>query len=129
LPAVGSLTCGVSSDRAYTSVVQLQLTAKNLNSDHLFSIITFRRFEATRQIRQMEMRANEERKKKLALTEGSTFVDYHLRVLAMTTDVIRATYEECIKSGMDGYVSKPFDEEQLYQTVSKLVVGMTDSVV
>jgi arabidopsis histidine kinase 2/3/4 (cytokinin receptor) len=77
----------------------------------------------------MEMRANEERKKKLALTEGSTFVDYHLRVLAMTTDVIRATYEECIKSGMDGYVSKPFDEEQLYQTVSKLVVGMTDSVV
>jgi CheY-like chemotaxis protein len=37
----------------------------------------------------------------------------HLPVLAMTADVIQATYEECIKSGMDGYVSKPFDEEQL----------------
>jgi arabidopsis histidine kinase 2/3/4 (cytokinin receptor) len=32
-----------------------------------------------------------------------------------------------IKSGMDGYVSKPFDEEQLYQAVSRLVVETTDS--
>jgi hypothetical protein len=86
-------------------------TAEDLNTDHLFSIITFCRFEATKQIRQTKMRANEERKNKLVLTEGSTFVEYHLRVLAMTTDVIRATYEECIKFGMNGYVSKPFDEE------------------
>jgi hypothetical protein len=59
----------------------------------------------------------------------TTFVECHLPVLAMTADVIQATYEECIKSGMDGYVSKPFDEEQLYQAVSRLVVGTTDSAV
>lgn len=88
-------------------------------------MITFCRFQATRQIRLMEKKANEERKKKLAL-EGSTFVEYHLPVLAMTADVIQATYDECIKSGMDGYVSKPFDEEQLYLAVSRLVVGATD---
>ncbi|XP_066332473.1 probable histidine kinase 6 isoform X3 [Miscanthus floridulus] len=88
-----------------------------------------KKFEATKQIRQMEMKANEERKNKLALSEGSMFVEYHLPVLAMTADVIQATYEECIKSGMDGYVSKPFDEEQLYQAVSRLVVGTTDSAV
>jgi arabidopsis histidine kinase 2/3/4 (cytokinin receptor) len=75
------------------------------------------------------MRANEERKNKLVLTEGSTFVEYHLRILAMTTDVIRATYGECIKFGMDGYLFKLFDEEQLYQAVSRLVVGTTDSAV
>ncbi|EES07292.1 hypothetical protein BDA96_04G260700 [Sorghum bicolor] len=86
-------------------------------------------FEATRQIRQMEMKANEERKNKLSLTEASTFVEYRLPVLAMTADVIQATYEECIKSGMDGYVSKPFDEEQLCQVVSRLVVETTDSAV
>ncbi|XP_008677810.1 histidine kinase isoform X1 [Zea mays] len=86
-------------------------------------------FEATRQIRQTEMRVNEERKNKLVLIEGSTFVEYHLPVLAMTADVIQATYEKCIKSGMDGYVSKPFDEEQLYQAVSRLIVGTTDSTV
>lgn len=85
-------------------------------------------FEATRQIRQMEVKANEERKA-LDLMEGSTFVESHLPVLAMTADVIQATYEECIKSGMDGYVSKPFDEEQLYQAVSRLVVGTKESAV
>jgi histidine kinase 2/3/4 (cytokinin receptor) len=47
----------------------------------------------------------------------------------MTADVIQATYEECLKSGMNGYVSKPFDEEQLYQAVSRYVVGTTDSAV
>lgn len=86
-------------------------------------------FEATGQIRQMELKANEERKNKLAPIEGATTAEYHLPVLAMTADVIQATYEECIKSGMDGYVSKPFDEEQLYQAVSRLVVGTTDSAV
>lgn len=75
------------------------------------------------------MKANEERKNKLSLTEASTFVEYRLPVLAMTADVIQATYEECIKSGMDGYVSKPFDEEQLCQVVSRLVVETTDSAV
>ncbi|GJM86781.1 hypothetical protein PR202_ga02673 [Eleusine coracana subsp. coracana] len=86
-------------------------------------------FEATRRIRQMETNANDERKNKLNSSDGSTIVEYHLPILAMTADVIQATYEECIKSGMDGYVSKPFDEEQLCQAVSRLVVGTTDSAV
>ncbi|KAL6911458.1 hypothetical protein ACP4OV_000263 [Aristida adscensionis] len=84
-------------------------------------------FQATRQIREIEMKVNEERKNKMTSTED--FVEFHLPVLAMTADVIQATYEECIKSGMDGYVSKPFDEEQLYQAVSRLIVGTTDSAV
>ncbi|KQK02010.1 probable histidine kinase 6 [Brachypodium distachyon] len=84
-------------------------------------------FEATRQIREMEKKANEEQKK-LTSTEGSTFVEWHSPVLAMTADVIQATYEKCMKSGMDGYVSKPFDEEQLYQAVSRLVAGKSDPV-
>lgn len=40
-------------------------------------------------------------------------------ILAMTADVIQATNEECQKCGMDGYVSKPFEAEQLYQEVSR----------
>jgi len=39
---------------------------------------------------------------------------WHTPILAMTADVIQATDEECKKCGMDGYVSKPFEEEQLY---------------
>lgn len=44
---------------------------------------------------------------------------WHMPILAMTADVIQATYEECMKCGMDGYVSKPFEEKQLYQAVAK----------
>lgn len=42
----------------------------------------------------------------------------HLPILAMTADVIQATHEECLRCGMDGYVSKPFEAEQLYREVS-----------
>ncbi|RDX80904.1 Histidine kinase 2, partial [Mucuna pruriens] len=66
-------------------------------------------FEATRRIRMMESMANEVLKSK----------EYHLPILAMTADVIHATYDECKKCGMDGYVSKPFEEENLYQAVAK----------
>lgn len=44
---------------------------------------------------------------------------WHVPILAMTADVIHATYDECLKSGMDGYVSKPFEEKNLYQAVAK----------
>ncbi|GJT45912.1 histidine kinase 4-like protein [Tanacetum coccineum] len=67
-------------------------------------------FEATRRIRLMESQANE---------QDNRTTKYHLPILAMTADVIHATFEECQKSGMDGYVSKPFQEENLYQAVAK----------
>lgn len=44
---------------------------------------------------------------------------WHMPILAMTADVIQATNEQCMKCGMDGYVSKPFEEEQLYSAVVK----------
>ena len=43
---------------------------------------------------------------------------WHIPILAMTADVIQATNEECLKCGMDDYVSKPFEEEQLYSAVA-----------
>lgn len=81
------------------------------------------RFEATRQIRLIEKKANEKVKKTGdSEAKGDEMaMDWHLPVLAMTADVIQATYEECIKCGMDGYVSKPFEEKQLYQAVAKLL--------
>ena len=40
-------------------------------------------------------------------------------ILAMTADVIQATYDKCLNSEMDGYVSKPFEGEQLYREVTR----------
>lgn len=78
-------------------------------------------FEVTRRIRMMESEVN----KQQHVNGGSASSDerrhamWHLPILAMTADVIHATYDECLKCGMDGYVSKPFEEENLYQAVAK----------
>ncbi|XP_071686413.1 histidine kinase 4-like [Rutidosis leptorrhynchoides] len=74
-------------------------------------------FEATHRIRLMENQANEQQLNESE--KGNWTKEWHLPILAMTADVIHATFEECQKSGMDGYVSKPFQEENLYQAVAK----------
>ncbi|EOY01314.1 CHASE domain containing histidine kinase protein isoform 2 [Theobroma cacao] len=79
-------------------------------------------FEATRRIRKMESQANEQMNG--GLDEGSARKgEWHVPILAMTADVIHATYDECLKCGMDGYVSKPFEEENLYQAVAKFFIA------
>ncbi|KAL5052456.1 hypothetical protein RYX36_033138 [Vicia faba] len=76
-------------------------------------------FEATRRIRGMERAAANEKTNTNGEACGEARSEFHLPILAMTADVIHATYEECLKCGMDGYVSKPFEEENLYQAVAK----------
>ncbi|KAG8489093.1 hypothetical protein CXB51_017081 [Gossypium anomalum] len=76
-------------------------------------------FEATRQIRSVETQVNEKSASGEASIDMYGNVSYwHIPILAMTADVIQATNEECMKCGMDGYVSKPFEEEQLYSAVA-----------
>ncbi|XP_061374552.1 histidine kinase 4-like [Gastrolobium bilobum] len=75
-------------------------------------------FEATRRIRMMESEANEEMNSEWGEGNGRKS-EFHVPILAMTADVIHATYDECLKCGMDGYVSKPFEEENLYQALAK----------
>ncbi|KAF5482590.1 hypothetical protein F2P56_003148 [Juglans regia] len=77
-------------------------------------------FEATRQIRFVESEVNE----KITLGEVSiemfgNVAHWHTPILAMTADVIQASNEECMKCGMDDYVSKPFEEGQLYSAVAR----------
>ncbi|KAK1282462.1 Histidine kinase 3 [Acorus calamus] len=74
-------------------------------------------FEATKRIRDMEDDANERMRREEAPIYNVTH--WHTPILAMTADVIQATYEECLKCGMDGYVSKPFEGEQLYREVAR----------
>lgn len=78
------------------------------------------RFEVTRQIRCMEKEVNE----KIACGEASAkmfgdVVHWHMPILAMTADATQASNEECSLCGMDDYVSKPFEEEQLYMALSR----------
>ncbi|GMJ13346.1 WOODEN LEG 1, ARABIDOPSIS HISTIDINE KINASE 4, WOODEN LEG, CYTOKININ RESPONSE 1 [Hibiscus trionum] len=77
-------------------------------------------FEATRRIRMMESRANEQINGSID-EDSASKGEWHVPILAMTADVFLATYDECLKCGMDGYVSKPFEEENLYQAVAKFL--------
>ncbi|XP_030484666.2 histidine kinase 2 [Cannabis sativa] len=77
-------------------------------------------FTATRKIRLKESNVNE----KIASGEASSemfgnVTHWHTPILAMTADVFQASNEECMKCGMDGYVSKPFEEDQLYSAVAR----------
>jgi histidine kinase 2/3/4 (cytokinin receptor) len=80
-------------------------------------------FEATRRIRAVEARVNKQADAgDDSEADGATGAGkWHLPVLAMTADVIQATHEECTKCGMDGYVTKPFEEKQLFQAVQKFL--------
>ncbi|KAF7839754.1 histidine kinase 3 isoform X1 [Senna tora] len=73
-------------------------------------------FQATRRIREMERLVNTGEMPLEGLENRSS---WHVPILAMTADVIQATHEECLRCGMDGYVSKPFEAEQLYREVSR----------
>ena len=74
----------------------------------------------TRQIRCLESEVNEKIACGQASAEMFGNISYwHTPVLAMTADVTQASNEECRKCGMDDYVSKPFEEEQLYMAVAR----------
>ncbi|XP_078170109.1 putative histidine kinase 3 [Carex rostrata] len=78
-------------------------------------------FEATRRIRAMEEDLNDRIKHGETPPEinGKVIQNWHIPILAMTADVIQATHEKSLKSGMDGYVSKPFEGEQVYREVAR----------
>ncbi|GFP88390.1 histidine kinase 3 [Phtheirospermum japonicum] len=77
-------------------------------------------FEATRRIRDIESKIkNGIEGGELSVEAYGNVSSWHVPILAMTADVIQATSEACSKCGMDGYVSKPFEAEQLYREVSR----------
>ncbi|KAE8730126.1 Histidine kinase 3 [Hibiscus syriacus] len=77
-------------------------------------------FEATGRIRDVEQNINNRVQfGGLPVDAYNNVSNWHVPILAMTADVIQATHEQCQQSGMDGYVSKPFEAEQLYLEVSR----------
>ncbi|KAH7844978.1 hypothetical protein Vadar_033848 [Vaccinium darrowii] len=77
-------------------------------------------FDATHRIRSLEREFNERIESGEASSEMfSNVTPWHTPIFAMTADVIQANKEECMKSGMDDYVSKPFEQEQLYSAVAR----------
>ena len=59
-------------------------------------------FEATRHIR-----------------EGEKGGSRHLPILAMTANAMEGDRDRCIAAGMDDYISKPVDSQELYELIAR----------
>lgn len=60
-------------------------------------------FETTKRIREMEQASGE-----------------HVPIIAMTAHALKGDREKCLAAGMDGYISKPIQSEELYQAIVEL---------
>ncbi len=50
----------------------------------------------------------------------------HIPIIAMTAHAITGDREHCLEAGMDEYVSKPIDSDQLFDVIEKLTGGPGD---
>ncbi len=63
-------------------------------------------FEVTRIIRQNERESRS-----------------HLPIIALTAHAMKGDREKCLEAGMDAYISKPIDREELFQIVERFASG------
>ena len=50
----------------------------------------------------------------------------HVPIVAMTAHAMKGDRERCLESGMDGYVSKPINVQELYDAIDKLFSATND---
>ena len=56
-------------------------------------------------------------------TEGK---DKHIPIIAMTAHAMKGERERCLKAGMDGYISKPVEKEDLQNTIRQWIIKLED---
>jgi CheY-like chemotaxis protein len=49
--------------------------------------------------------------------------DTHLPIIAMTANAMASDRDACLGAGMDGYVSKPINRQQLYAELARVLAG------
>jgi two-component system sensor histidine kinase/response regulator len=85
--------------------------AVSMTAEHLYEIVlmdvqmpVMDGLDATRAIRQREMQTKR-----------------HQKILAMTANAMRGDRDRCLEAGMDGYVSKPVDRQELVAEIERVL--------
>jgi len=55
------------------------------------------------------------------IREGESKTGGHLPIIALTAHAIQGDRERCLAAGMDGYVAKPIQPEELFRTIEEVV--------
>ena len=56
-----------------------------------------------------------------AIRESEQLTGDHIPIVALTAHAMKGDRDRCLEAGMDAYVSKPFQAEELFATIEQLV--------
>ena len=56
-----------------------------------------------------------------AIRERERASGHHIPIIATTAHAMKGDEERCLEAGMDGYVSKPINAGQLFQTIEQVM--------
>lgn len=62
----------------------------------------------------------------LAIREAELATGVHVPIIAMTAHALKGDNERFLSSGMDGYISKPFQQQQLFQILEAVKASLGD---
>jgi HPt (histidine-containing phosphotransfer) domain-containing protein len=57
----------------------------------------------------------------IAIRQAEELTGGHIPIVALTAHAMKGDRERCLEVGMDAYVSKPFQAEELFATIEQLV--------
>ena len=96
------------------------------NGRHALEILESRTFDLVLMDIQMPVLDGLEATRRIRAGEKDTGA--HIPIIAMSAHAMQGDREKFIEAGMDGYVSKPINPEELYQAVEQAVYDGTDNL-